>query len=221
MNTGVVQLIILAGIAIFLILKLRSVLGTRDGFEGPTVERRAEVAGAKSGRSFEVINGGPDADITDHVSGNTSAIEALTAMKRVEPNFSVGDFLGGAKAAYEMILMAFETGELEEVKPYLAEDVFQAFVDVVAAREDEGLSVEATFGGVRETTLLDATFDRGSNLAEITVRLVGELSSVVKDADGKVIEGDANSMKKQKDVWTFARTMGSDTPNWQLVATEG
>jgi len=219
MNSAVVQLIILAGIAIFLILKLRSVLGTRDGFEGPSVETRAQTLDRPSKRGFEVIDGGPDLDITDHVSDNPDAVEALTAMKRVEPSFGVGDFLQGARGAYEMILMAFENGELEGVREYLAPDVFEAFVDVVGAREDEGLSVEATFGGVRETTLVDATFDRATNLAEITVRMVGELSSVVRNAKGEVIEGNASTMKKQKDVWTFGRTMGSDNPNWQLVAT--
>jgi predicted lipid-binding transport protein (Tim44 family) len=221
MNNAVVQLIILAGIAIFLILKLRSVLGTRDGFEGQPVESRPQPLETQSRRSFEVIDGGPDDDITDHVSNNPEAVEALTAMKRVEPSFSVGEFLQGARGAYEMILMAFENGDLESVKPYLAKDVFDAFVDVVGKREDEGLHVEATFGGVRETTLVDATFDRGSNLAEISVRLVGELSSVVKDAEGRIVEGDPNAMKKQKDVWTFGRTMGNNDPNWQLVATEG
>jgi len=155
------------------------------------------------------------------VTGNPEAVEALTAMKRVEPSFGVGEFLQGARGAYEMILMAFENGELEDVKPYLAPEVYEAFSDVVAEREKGGLTVEATFGGVRETTLVGATFDRGSSLAEISVRLVGELSSVVKNAEGEIIEGDAHSMKKQKDVWTFARTMGNNDPNWQLVATEG
>lgn len=221
MNTTLVQLIVLAAIAVFLIVKLRSVLGTRDGFEGPNPETRAEPIERQSRQGFEVIEGGPDHDITDNVSGNEAAVEALTAMKRVEPSFGVGEFLQGARGAYEMILMAFENGELEDVKAYLSPDVFEAFSGVVDAREEGGLTVEATFGGVRETTLVDATFDRSTNVAEVTVRLVGELSSVVKNAEGEIVEGDAHTMKKQRDVWTFGRTMGSNDPNWQLVATEG
>jgi len=221
MSSSVIQLIVLAGIAIFLILKLRNVLGTREGFERPPADTPAPDMRTQSRQGFEVIEGGPDQDITDHVAEGTAAAQALAAMKRIEPDFSVGDFLQGARGAYEMILMAFEHGELESVRPFLSEEVFDAFVDVVGAREDEGLKVEATFGGVREVTLTDASFDRDSNLAEITVRLVGEISSVVRNAEGKVVEGDPTSMRKQKDLWTFGRTMGSNDPNWQLVATGG
>lgn len=221
MSSSVIQLIVLAGIAVFLILKLRSVLGTREGFEKQRALDDPATDPGPAKRTFDVIEGGPDEDITDHVAEGTEAEQALTAMKRIEPSFSVTEFLQGARGAYEMILMAFENGELDDVRGFLSDDVFDAFVDVVGAREDQGLSVEATFGGVRETSLVDAEFDRGSNLAEITVRLVGELSSVVRNADGEVVEGDANIMKKHKDVWTFARNMGANDPNWQLVATGG
>ena len=168
-----------------------------------------------------MIEGGPDPDITDNVAEDSDAAKALAAMKLVQPDFVVTEFLQGARGAYEMILMAFENGELEQVRPFLSEDVFDAFIDVVGAREDEGLTVEANFGGVRETTLTDATFERAASVAEISVRLVGEVSSVVKNAEGEVVEGEPDVMKRQKDVWTFGRTMGSNDPNWQLVATGG
>jgi predicted lipid-binding transport protein (Tim44 family) len=74
---------------------------------------------------------------------------------------------------------------------------------------------------MRELELQNATFDRGSNEAEVTVRFVGELTSVVRNADGEIVEGDPNEIKRQRDVWTFARTMGTDDPNWLLVATDG
>jgi len=117
------------------------------------------------------------------------------------------------------ILMGFERGELDEIQPFLAEEVFETFVDVVAAREDEGLSIEAEFGGVRETSIHAVSFDKDSNLAEITMRFVCELTSVVRDKGGDIVEGAPDKPKRQKDTWTFARTMGADDPNWLLVAT--
>ena len=221
MGSAVIQLLVLAGIAVFLLLKLRGVLGTREGFEKPPAEANAPNPTISPRRGFEVIEGGPDPDITDNVAEDSDAAKALAAMKLVQPDFVVTEFLQGARGAYEMILMAFENGELEQVRPFLSEDVFDAFIDVVGAREDEGLTVEANFGGVRETTLTDATFDRAASVAEISVRLVGEVSSVVKNAEGEVVEGEPDVMKRQKDVWTFGRTMGSNDPNWQLVATGG
>ncbi|PTX57875.1 putative lipid-binding transport protein (Tim44 family) [Litoreibacter ponti] len=215
-----IELLVLAGIAVFLILKLKSVLGTREGFEKPPLPVPAQTSPAEKAREkFEVIEGGADLDITDHVDADSDAAKALAEMKRVDPDFNVTEFLGGARGAYEMILMAFELGELDEVEPFLSGDVLEAFESVIEQREKEGLLVQANFVGVREMTLLDAEFDKDTKEGELKVRFVGELTSVVRDAAGDVVEGDPNAIKRQKDIWTFARIMGSDDPNWQLVAT--
>ncbi|MCP3971349.1 MAG: Tim44 domain-containing protein, partial [Rhodobacteraceae bacterium] len=168
---------------------------------------------------FEVIEGGQDRDITDHVKDGSDAAHALGAMKLVEPEFSVSEFLEGGRGAYEMILMAFERGEIDSIAPFLGDEVYQTFVDVVGEREDQGLTIEANFVGVRELTLTGAEFDRDTQEAEVTVRFVAELTSVVRDAAGEIIEGNPTEIKRQKDSWTFARTMGANDPNWKLVAT--
>ena len=217
MSSAVIQLLVLAGIAVFLILRLRNVLGTREGFEKPPL--KAPEASRRSKPDLEVIEGGPDRDITDHTEEGSDAAQALAAMKLIEPSFSVGEFLEGARGAYEMILMAFERGDIDNIAPFLGSEVHQTFVDVIGEREDQGLTIEANFIGVRELTLTGATFDRDTNEAEITVRFVGELTSAVRDAAGEIIEGDPNEIKRQKDSWTFAREMGANNPNWQLVAT--
>ncbi|MBS4009827.1 MAG: Tim44 domain-containing protein [Roseovarius sp.] len=217
MNSPILQLLVLAGIAIFLILRLKSVLGTRDGFEGPT--RSAPAPETRRRREFEVIEGGPDHDIVDHVPEDSDAAAALAEMKRIEPDFSVTTFLQGARGAYEMILMAFERGKLDEVTPFLDRDVYETFAQVVDAREQQGLSIEAEFIGVRELTLADARFDADTRRAEISVRYVGELISVVRDGAGEIVEGVPGQSKRQKDVWTYERVMGADDPNWRLVAT--
>lgn len=218
MNSPLLQLLVLAGIAIFLILRLKSVLGTRDGFEAPPQPRSDSQSTARR-QDFEVIEGGPDYDISDHVAEDSDAAEALASMKRVEPSFTVTEFLQGAKQAYEWILMAFERGQMDEIAPFLSQDVFEAFSQVVDARQEQGLSIEADFAGVRETSLLDAKFDEATGRSEITVRFVGELVSVVRDASGEIVEGKPGQSKRQKDSWTFERVMGSDDPNWRLVAT--
>jgi len=216
MSSSVIQLLVLAGIAIFLILRLKDVLGTRDGFEKPTAPKPI----AKKDRAgFEVIEGGPDRDITDHAKEGSETAMALAAMKTAEPSFGVAEFLGGARGAYEMILMAFENGELDQIKPFLSDDVFETFSDVVEQRKESGLSIDAKFVGVRELVLTNAKFNKATAEAELTVKFVGELTSVVRDKAGKVIEGNASEIKRQKDVWTFGRKMGVDDPNWQLVAT--
>lgn len=219
MSSSLIQLLVLAGIALFLILRLRDVLGTREGFEKPVVPRQDDRRLDRS--SLEVIEGGPDQDILDHADEGSPSALALAAMKSNEPSFNVGEFLGGARGAYEMILMGFEAGDMAQIKPFLSDDVYETFASVVEARETQGLSVEANFVGVRELKLEEAVFDTATREGEITVKFVGELTSVVRDKGGDIIEGNPNEVKRQKDVWTFARVMGSDNPNWQLVATGG
>lgn len=217
MNSPIISLLVLAGIAVFLILRLKSVLGTRDGFEAPPAQRPIE-SNAKR-RDFEVIEGGPDHDIIDHVAEGSSAALALAQMKRVDPSFSVSQFLQGARGAYEMILMGFERGDLASIKSFLSEDVYEAFASVVEQREKEGLQIEATFAGVRELALVDAQFDEDTTAGEVTVKFVGELTSIVRNKAGEIIEGEEDKVKRQKDIWTFERIMNSNDPNWQLVAT--
>lgn len=218
MNSPIIQLLVLAGIAIFLILRLRSVLGTREGFEKPPLPAPTD-AKKRAKPEFEVIEGGPDRDITDHIGEGTDAARALAAMKGVDNTFNVREFLQGARGAYEMILMAFEKGELAPVKDFISPEVFDAMAGVIEEREKNGLRVEATFVGISDLTLKDATFDRQSREAELSVRFVGELTEVVRDRAGDIVEGSSTTIKRQKDVWTFARTMGSADPNWLLVAT--
>jgi predicted lipid-binding transport protein (Tim44 family) len=215
MQNTMIQLLVLAGIAVFLILKLRSVLGTREGFEKPA----SPPNDTRARQNLHVVEGGADSDILDHAAPDTPIARALAVMKAAEPGFSVNTFLEGARGAYEMILMAFEKGELDKVRAFLSADIEHSFDEAIRARNEEGLTVEATFVGLREMVLHDATFDSSTKTAEIAVRYVGELTSIVRNKAGEIVEGSATEVKKQRDVWTYARRMGVDDPNWQLVAT--
>lgn len=213
MSSAPIQLIVLAGIAIFLILKLRSVLGTRDGYEPPVITPGASPVG-----SAQVIEGSLDHDIIDNASDDASR-SALAAMKAVEPGFSVTEFLKGARGAYEMILMAFDKGEIDRIRPFVGDEVEASFDAAVADRAARGLTVTSSFAGVRDMTLESAEFNPVTKRAEISVRFTGELIRAVRDASGTVVEGNATAIQRQHDVWSFARPMGAGDPNWQLTAT--
>lgn len=221
MNSPLIQLLVLAGIAIFLILRLRSVLGTRDGFEQDVSQRGPKPVASSPARDFEVIEGGPDRDITDHVDEGSPSAEAFSAMKREEPDFGVGDFIQGAGAAYEMILMAYERGDLSSIRDFIAPEIYEAFAGGIEARRDQGISIEAEFIGLREVNVAEASFDEATSEAEITMNFVGELSSTVRDKGGDIIEEESAPIKRTRDSWTFERKMGGDDPNWVLVATGG
>lgn len=214
---ALLQLIALAAIAVFLIVRLRNVLGSRDGYEPPRNPAEGQLRPVPDARDRH--GDAAESDITDHVDPGSPAAAALTQMKRVEPSFEVGPFLSGAKQAYEMILMAFEHGDISQVRDFLAPDVASAFDSVIADRAARQLRTEASYLGTRETTLASAQFDAATGLAEISVRFVSEQTLAVYDAQGQLVEGDPKAARKQRDTWTFARQMGQDDPNWRLVAT--
>ncbi|MEK9567451.1 MAG: Tim44/TimA family putative adaptor protein [Paracoccaceae bacterium] len=215
MNPALIELIILAGIAVFLFLRLRSVLGTREGFEKPRMQPKNDAPK----RDFKVIDGGEDKDITDNVDKNSKSAEALKLIKSEDENFTVNEFLSGARSAYEWILMSFEKNEIDEIRELLSEEVAEAFDAVVDQRVSQGLTIEAEFIGIREMKLVEATYSSNTKTAEISVSFVGEMTSVVKNSSGEIVEGDPKQIKRQKDTWTFSKDIKSSNPNWLLVAT--
>lgn len=215
MNPALIELIILAGIAVFLFLRLRSVLGTREGFEKPRMQPKNDAPK----RDFKVIDGGEDKDITDNVDKNSKSAEALKLIKSEDENFTVNEFLSGARSAYEWILMSFEKNEIDEIRELLSEEVAEAFDAVVDQRVSQGLTIEAEFIGIREMKLVEATYSSKTKTAEISVSFVGEMTSVVTNSSGEIVEGDSKQIKRQKDTWTFSKDIKSSNPNWLLVAT--
>lgn len=219
MSSAVLQLLVLAGIAVFLIIRLKNVLGTRDGFERPEVPSEADNRPRIVARNDEPVQETAAQEISDHAPEGSPAADALKQMLRVEPGFSINEFLNGAKGAYEMILTSFERGDISEVRPFLAARVAEAFDQVIEGRKQRGETIEAQFLGVRETGLQAAEFDPSTGEAQLTVRFIGEMISVTRDAEGNQIDGDPKTAQKQRDIWTFGRRMGDADPNWQLIAT--
>ena len=215
MNPALIELIILAGIAVFLFLRLRSVLGTREGFEKPRMQPKNDAPK----RDFKVIDGGEDKDITDNVDKNSKSAEALKLIKSEDEDFTVNEFLSGARSAYEWILMSFEKNEIDEIREFLSEEVAEAFDAVVEQRVSQGLTIEAEFIGIREMKLMEASYSSKTKTAEISVSFVGEMTSVVKNSSGEIVEGDSKQIKRQKDIWTFSKDIKISSPNWLLVAT--
>tara|TARA_B100001142_G_scaffold324914_1_gene377495 strand:- start:971 stop:1498 length:528 start_codon:yes stop_codon:yes gene_type:complete len=158
-----------------------------------------------------------DEEATEYLFDDKNSANALTKIKEIEKNFSLTDFLGGAGSAYEMILMAFQSGKISPVETFLSADVKENFEEAIQAREQKGLSIDADFIGLRDTAVKNISFrDR---VAEISVSFLADVKSVVKNNNGEIIEGEEADTKKQFDVWVFSREIGSDNPNWILVET--
>ena len=214
------QIFILAAVAIFLFWRLRAVLGTRDGFEKSLKEVKGTSEITKSPDiTGEPIKNDPDEDIFDYVEESSPSAEVFKKMKEFDSDFSVNKFVSGAKMAYEIIIMAFEKGDTEKLGPLLEKKVFKSFKSVIEKRKNDGLIVEAKFIGMRDIRIIDASFSNKTKVADVTLSFKSEISTVVMDKKGAVIEGHPDEIKKQKDTWVFTKNLSERTPIWLLKST--
>jgi len=208
---GMVTLLILAAVTVFLVFKLKDVLGTKTGQEKPPLAARRQTP-EHAPAPVEVVN-------TPPLDDNDPKSAVYAKMQAVEPDFSPTVFANGARQAYEMLLMAFENGDKATLQKFLSPDVYQGFAQVIDERADQGLTVDARFVGLRESDIVGARFDEDDQVAEIDMKFVGEIVTVVRDKEHRIVEGDPNEIRREYDQWTFGRKMGSSDPNWLLIAT--
>ena len=220
MNEKIIELLILFAIAAFVLFRLRSVIGTRTGFEAPPEHLRRDPGASAAQTAKPAAPADPeDEDMGFERPLPKGATETIARIRQAEPDFHLAQFLNGARSAYEMILMAYEGGDRDTLKDLLAPDVYAAFDQMIAQRESQGLHVEARFVGVRDARVEGVEIDEPAGEADITIRFVGEMITAVRDAENRVVEGDPNEIRRQTDVWTFSRKLGARDPNWQLSAT--
>lgn len=220
MSTQMIELLILFAIAAFVLFRLKSVIGTRTGYETPPdyMHRERTPGEGRPSPVGNVETAEEDTGLSRPVPEH--ALRPLAQIREAEPDFTLAGFVEGARGAYEMILMAYEAGDRETLQDLLAPDVYEAFEASIAEREKAGLKVDARFVGVRDLRLEAASFNSQNGEAEITLRFVGEMITAVRDPEGRIVEGDPNDVRRQTDVWTFSRTLGAADPNWLLAATD-
>lgn len=232
--------IIFLALAVFIFVRLRSVLGQRTGKERPpydpytrdssrqpppvaetprdnvvSLPGRPTPAPAADAEEAEVV---PVYRWKDVVPEGSPAAEALDRIVGIESDFDPAHFLTGARSAYEMIVTAFANGDRRMLKDLLAKDVYDGFIAAIAEREARGETMESRFVAIEHADLQDVTLT--GRTAQLTVRFVSKLISVTRTRDGAVVDGSPDTVADVIDVWTFSRDLGTRDPNWKLVATE-
>jgi predicted lipid-binding transport protein (Tim44 family) len=225
--------IIFLALAVFIFLRLRSVLGQRTGRERPPYDPYSARDAVRTPSSDKVValpgraaaTATPPAEpvqSADRWKGvaeaGSPAATGLDAIMAQDRNFDVKHFLTGARAAYEMIVMAFAEGDRRNLKNLLSREVYDGFENAIRERESRGETVETRFVSIDKSEVTAAEM-RGRT-AQITIRFVSQLISATRDRSGAVIEGSPDKVTDVTDVWTFARDLSSRDPNWKLVATE-
>lgn len=224
--------LIVIAVAVFVLFRLRSVLGTRTGNERPPLERRKPAeAAAPTDETVVPMRpraGNPDldderrsrkldAEIEQFAKGNDGLAAGFRAVAEVDPSFTPKSFLDGAKQAYEMVVTAYASGDRATLRNLLEKDVFEGFQRAIADRETAGQRVDFTFVGLPKIEIADAEYDKKNVL--VTVRFHAEVVSATRDKDGNLVDGNADQVQTIADEWTFARNPKSRDPNWKVVTT--
>ena len=220
-----IDILFFAMVAAFIALRLRSVLGRRTGHERRRTGGFASHNGAADGKgaSDNVValpdrSAAPsetDAAIADLADGKVKT--GLTQIRLADPSFDLNQFLTGARAAFEMIVQAYAAGDKEALRPLLADDVFAGFAGAIDQRSADGHTLDTQLMAIEGVEVVEAGMQ--GNLARVSVRFASEQVNVVRDADGKEIDGDSATAEEVIDIWTFERDTQSSDPNWILVET--
>ena len=222
MNNDLILTLIFAAVAAFVLFKLRSVLGRREGHEQqpPDVFAEAErSATAESSNDAVLPAPGPQGREAADVDPESPIAAGVRDIRAADRQFDPDAFLNGARAAFDMIVEAFARGDRDALEPLLAPAVFASFEGAIAERENAGETLETTIVALNSVELTGAEMQ--GRIARVTVTFVSEQSNTVRDADGNLADGDPAVVEKITDIWTFARDTRSRDPNWQLVETEG
>jgi predicted lipid-binding transport protein (Tim44 family) len=224
--------IIFLALAVFIFLRLRSVLGQRTGSERPPYDRPARnvVQGAQDnvvpmpGSAIDQAPLAPTADVappTDRWKGvtepGTPLAQGLDAIVAQDSSFDPRHFLSGARSAYEMIVLAFANGDRRALKDLLSAEVYDSFDTVIRDREKHDQKTETRFVSIDKAELVSA--EARDRAAQLTVRFVSQMISVTRDKAGNIVDGNPDKVADITDVWTFARDTASRDPNWKLVGT--
>ncbi len=219
------DIILLAVIAAFLILRLRSVLGRRTGHDQPPKydpfrdRRKDESAEDKviqlPDRADKTV--AEDSDFEAQTAAASPVEQGLTQIKLADRSFDVDGFLEGSRVAFEMIVAAFAKGDTKALRPLLSNDVFEDFAGAIKARDAANEVLETTLVGIGQSDIIEAELQ--GKTAFVTIKFVTDQINVTRDEEGEVVDGDPSNMTSVTDIWAFARNTRSRDPNWTLVAT--
>lgn len=202
-----IDILIFAVIAVLLVLRLRSVLGQKTGYED-------QSRGKETAERFEQ----KPIPIRPDVQAAANDGHGMDALRRAEPSFSEAQFLDGAKAAFGIILSAYAEGDIAQLKRLLSYDLLQSFTQSIQQRASDGEALSITIEDISHVSILNAqVFD---DIASVTVDFHSTQTRMITDEGGNVIEDEGTGKLELVDIWTFERDLTLSDPNWKLAETE-
>ncbi|QNN66804.1 Tim44 domain-containing protein [Sphingomonas lutea] len=211
-------IVILALVALFIGLRLYSVLGERTGHEQQPILKPADPDTRVEARPTQPSAVPQSAQDSGDLAYLPTAGPGVRALLAADPSFDVARFLEGGKAAYRMILEAFWRGDLAAIRPHVDDHVYETFATAVDQRSKDGLTLDNRLVAIEQAVISEAMVDR--DIAVVTVRFEADIAAITRNADGQVVAGSLSDAVQTRDLWTFRRDISSPDPNWRLIETD-
>lgn len=211
-------IVILALVALFVGLRLYSVLGERTGHEQQPILKPADPDARVEPRVSQPAPTAPTPTDAGDMAFVPTAGPGVRAILAADPAFDVARFLEGAKAAYRLILESFWKGDLDTLRPHVDDHVFDAFSSAIEQRKAEGLTLANRLVHIDQAVISEASAER--SVAVLTVRFEADIAAVTRNGEGQVVAGSLTDAVQTRDLWTFRRDISSRDPNWVLIETD-
>ena len=211
-------IVILALVALFIGLRLYSVLGERTGHEQQPILKPADPDARVEPQPPQPATTVPTANDPGDMAFLPTAGPGVRAILAADPTFDVARFLEGAKAAYRLVLEAFWKGDLDTLKSHVDDHVYETFAGAVEQRTKDGLTLDNRLVAVDQTVIAEAAIER--SIAIVTVRFEADIAAVTRNAQGEVVAGSLSDAVQTRDLWTFRRDVAAHDPNWLLIETD-
>jgi predicted lipid-binding transport protein (Tim44 family) len=210
-----IDLVLFGMIAAFLVLRLRSILGKRTGFERPA----PPVQQAPLRPAAPVIDAKAEPAVPPATQAMPDAAsptgQALAGMRAIDRSFDPARFLAGADQAFRMIVAAFAAGDRPALRSLLGDETYAAFEQAISAREKAGEKQVSEIKAIQNLSIDSAALK--GRIGQVTARIVSDQVSYTQDANGRPLTG-TDAVTEITDLWTFERDLGQPDPTWRLVA---
>jgi predicted lipid-binding transport protein (Tim44 family) len=211
-------IVILALVALFIGLRLYSVLGERTGHEQQPILKPADPDARVAPAPAQHPTSAPVAQDPGDLAFLPTAGPGIRAILAADPSFDVARFLEGAKAAYRMILESFWKGDLEATRGHVDPHVMETFEGAIEQRRRDELVLDNRLVAIEQAVIAEASLER--TVAVLTVRFEADIAAVTRNAGGEVVAGSLSDAVQTRDLWTFRRDTASRDPNWLLIETD-
>ena len=204
-NLPYIDILIFGIIAVFLIYRLKNILGTKTGFEKSNINEKTQD------KQFNNV-------VSLKSEKNDLNNKELNDILNVDPNFNINDFLSGSKNFFKMVLESFVSGNLENIKNFTKPSVLKSFKTAIDERNSDQETLIIDLKSIKENKITKAKITKSS----IKLNVIFETFQVraLLDKNDKIIDGDNENEILVKDEWVFERKVNDNNPNWTLVETK-